>query len=138
MPYPNAETAPGTVRPDRRRAARVQPTHLYSSVGQVVDLSLTGLRVVSRRELAGELEAAVYRRHERPVIVRARVIWAHWVGFGRYLVGMTFIQPSPCQVARIRAFLEDPEVSLRRERRGRTPSRLNMHLPLPGGPAAHE
>jgi len=133
MPDVRTESAPGQVRLDRRRDPRKQPAHLYTSVGQVVDLSAGGMRVLSRLELAGALEVAVFRRHERPVIVRCAVVWVRRVGFDRYLAGMVFCDRSRAFQARLHAYLH--EFADGRRRRA---AALAGSGPCPGGDAAHE
>lgn len=99
MSYAQTESAPERTQSERRRACRWRPARLSSSVGRVVDLSTDGLRVISRRRLQGTLEVALYRRHLRPIIVRARVVWIRRVGFDRFVVGMVF-EDRPAQLGR--------------------------------------
>ncbi len=81
--------------PDRRRHPRVKAGEtLSSNIGRVLDLSPSGVRVMTRRKPKGVLDVALWDIH-RGLTVRARVIWSKRLGFRRYESGLKFIEVSP-------------------------------------------
>jgi hypothetical protein len=91
------------------------------------------MRVLSSRELAGTLEVAVFRRHERPVIVRSTVLWSRRVGFDRYLAGLAFRDRSRAFLARLQSYLHEADAELRLAERV-----VMSSAPGAGGDSAHE
>ena len=79
---------------DRRSKIRIPQSELHCSLGQVMDISLTGMRVTCRRMpkkvVAFDLNTAV-----APMPVCAKVAWAKRVGFRKYEVGLHFLDRSP-------------------------------------------
>lgn len=79
---------------DRRARIRVPQTELHCSLGQVLDISSTGLRVVCRRIPRDEVTFKLNTKVD-PLPVQAKVVWAKRLGFRKHEIGLLFIQPSP-------------------------------------------
>jgi len=88
----------GTVPPDdsnRRRHGRIKPEALNCNIGQVVDFSASGLRVISRRPLQDREQVALIHDNLQ-LTVRARVHWTRKVSFWKHESGLEFecVRPS--------------------------------------------
>ena len=79
---------------ERRRSARVTTRSLHSSVGRVLDLSRTGMRVLSSRRLRGEIEVVLLNRGGPHLKLLARVVWSERLGFRKHLVGLELVNVS--------------------------------------------
>ncbi len=79
---------------DRRSKIRIRQTELHCSLGKVVDISSTGLRVVCRRipkdEVTFELNTTV-----DPLTVQTKVVWVKRLGFRKHEIGLHFVESSP-------------------------------------------
>jgi hypothetical protein len=73
---------------DRRHQGRVKSTgSVTSNLGNVLDISSGGLRVLSKTKVEGEGRVELISTTDR-VIVPARVVWCHKVGFRKYVMGL--------------------------------------------------
>lgn len=95
-----AETEQAAV--NNRRHGRIRPDAIWCSLGVVLDLSASGLRVLSRRALAG-VHTVTLRDGNVSVAVRARIVRCRKVGFWKHEVGVEFLAISPEDSARLRA-----------------------------------
>ncbi len=81
---------------DSRRRGRLRCEDLTSNLGEVQDLSASGLRILGRRSDCPDLEASVDVRLAGPgghVDVACRVVWIRTVGFNRRELGLAFVDP---------------------------------------------
>ncbi len=80
---------------DRRRRGRVKCTgSVTSNLGNVLDISSSGLRVLSKTKVEGKGRVELISPTKR-VIVTARVVWCHKVAFRKYVMGLEFIDLTP-------------------------------------------
>jgi hypothetical protein len=76
-----------------RRAGRVRCQWTHCNLGEVLDISSTGMRVLCKRRPAadvGSVLAAVIDGLDGPVDVAGKVIWKKKVGFFRWQIGVEF------------------------------------------------
>lgn len=76
---------------ERRRHARIPQRSLESSLGKVIDLSRSGMRVQGTRRLRGTLEVVIFNTSGPHIRIRARVAWTKRIGFRRHQSGLEFI-----------------------------------------------
>jgi hypothetical protein len=80
---------------DRRRHRRVKSTgSVTCNLGRVLDISGGGLRVLSKKKADGQGRVELTSTTQR-VIVPARVVWCHKVGFRKYAMGLEFMNLNP-------------------------------------------
>lgn len=75
---------------DRRAYSRFPQGTLNSSIGPVLDLSTSGLRVIAKKPWCGEVKI----RLQAPGIdlsAAATVMWSRKLGFRAYDMGLTFV-----------------------------------------------
>ena len=77
---------------ERRRDARLKQRSLRSSLGPVIDLSRSGMRVLSPRKIQHYLELTIHDDTGSRIQLRARVVWCKRIGFRRHLAGLEFIE----------------------------------------------
>ena len=65
-------------------------------IGNVLDMSIGGLRVTATRRLAGRHRIQLSHEQER-VTVWVQVRWSHRVGLLRYEAGLQFVGLQPAQ-----------------------------------------
>ncbi|MHC4992405.1 MAG: PilZ domain-containing protein [Planctomycetota bacterium] len=75
---------------DRRRHVRVRPTVSFCNLGAVLDLSQSGARMHSRRQMDGEIEFVV-NVGDVAFSTRARVVWTRRTGLLRHQIGLEFV-----------------------------------------------
>ncbi len=90
-----AESPQAPVVSERRRDVRLKQRSLQSSLGPVIDLSRSGLRVRSTRRLRGQLTVTLFNRNGPHLEVRARVVWSKRLGFRKHVAGLEFIDSPP-------------------------------------------
>jgi hypothetical protein len=90
-----SEPDPAPPVTERRRDVRLKQESLHSSLGPVVDLSRSGMRVRSTRRLRGHLSVTLFNRNGPHLHVRARVVWTKRLGFRKHVAGLEFIDPPP-------------------------------------------
>lgn len=93
-PNPLAETSQS--RPeDRRTAGRVHVEDLQCNRGQVLDLSQTGAKLLTRRPWPqGKVRTLVFLGGRIAVTVEARCVWTWKEGLFRHIVGVYFERPT--------------------------------------------
>lgn len=75
---------------DRRAFRRFAQGKLHSSIGPVLDLSTSGMRVIAKKPWCGEITI----RLQAPgidVSAPATVMWSRKLGFRAYEMGLTFV-----------------------------------------------
>lgn len=79
---------------NRRRAGRLQCSMLGSSLGDVLDFSVTGMRCRSSREpkaRAGEMVGFMLETLEGAIQMQGRVVWAKKKGWRHFEIGVQFV-----------------------------------------------
>lgn len=98
--------------PERRGKGRVRCDLLLSTLGEIVDLSASGLRVRTRGSQSLQINDVIYLKLSAPeeeLLVKVQVVWTRRTGFRKHEVGMHFLNPSPqlqsklIQIARVAA-----------------------------------
>ena len=79
---------------DRRSKIRIAQTELHCSLGRVMDISSTGMRVTCRRVPKEKWVSVDLNTTVDPVPVQVEVVWARRLGFRKYEVGLQFMEPS--------------------------------------------
>ncbi len=87
--------ADASVAAERRRFARMKQLSLHSTVGPVIDISRTGMRVESRRRLRGTVNIILFNVNGPDLELKARVVWTKRLGFRRHLAGLEFVGLTP-------------------------------------------
>jgi hypothetical protein len=78
---------------DRRTCGRLRTEQLETDLGRVVNLSGSGMGVLSRQSLAdrvGETLEITLTALDEETTVRATIIWARRIGFRKHLTGLSF------------------------------------------------
>jgi hypothetical protein len=81
-------------RDGRRVPGRLPQELLMSSLGPVLDLSVGGMRVLSRKPRARDIDVKLVGA-DISLTVRAKVAWSQRLGFRRHEVGLTFLDVDP-------------------------------------------
>lgn len=79
---------------DRRQCGRLKTEFLHSNLGRVVNLSGSGLLVISPRCLVkeqGKTMTVVLRAYEQECRVPCTVVRSERLGFRRHKIGLTFL-----------------------------------------------
>ncbi|MEM6459203.1 MAG: EAL domain-containing protein [Planctomycetota bacterium] len=75
---------------EKRRHGRYRPEGLRCNLGQVIDLSLGGMRVLSRRRLEGDVTVELRTPRQGPMSLAGRVTWCRVLGPREHVLGLTF------------------------------------------------
>lgn len=75
---------------EKRDRGRFRPRGMDCSLGQVVDLSATGVRLLSRKKLAGEQTIVFEGLDRQPLRLRARVLWHRQHTATEHVHGLSF------------------------------------------------
>jgi hypothetical protein len=87
---------------DRRAAARLpQDALLQCSLGQICDLSRTGMRVRTRRLPDASLVYMQLSDGQNSLRLKAEVVWVNKLGFRKYEVGLQFLSLSTQELATV-------------------------------------
>lgn len=118
IPAANPDTEPAGDAPsspagkDRRRS-RVHTVLLRCFLGEIVDLSQTGMRVRCRRKPRMERHAkrlaspiTIEGAHES-LSIRVRPVWVRSVGFLHHEIGLAFVDPTSEQSAALTRLARD-------------------------------
>ncbi len=82
--------SPSTKSPDDRRDyRRFAQGSLSSSIGPVLDLSTSGMRVIAKKPWCGEVPVRI-SASGIDITVKATVMWSRKLGFRAYELGLTF------------------------------------------------
>ncbi len=98
------------IRSDRRRAGRLRTEDLRSTLGQVYDLSSTGIGVVRRgRRIGGVGDGVMIRLHygDHDLVVSCRIMRIERLGFRRHRYGLQFVDVTPEQQVTIGRLARD-------------------------------
>ena len=87
----------------RRSKIRNHRVELQCSLGRVLDISATGMRVSCRRVPKEKWIKILLNTTVDPLPVRARVAWTKRMGFRKHEVGLHFVEPSPEIVKLVRS-----------------------------------
>jgi len=79
---------------ERRRHGRFRQDGLQSSLGPVLDISASGIRLMSRRRVNGVIEVVLKSESGLELKVSGRVVWCRREGFRRHLVGLELVELS--------------------------------------------
>lgn len=103
---PQAQHQPGSAS-DRRQAGRLICAHTQCQLGEVRDLSRTGVRVVSKRSVNIPDDACVHLTIEaqgQTLVLPARPTWTRKRADGRHETGFQFLTIGPEMTTRICQF----------------------------------
>ena len=81
--------------PERRRSAQAGVHTMRSNLGPVVDLSSTGMRVLSSRRLRATASVVLTDETGPEFRVRARVAGSKRLGFRKHVAWLEFLDPPP-------------------------------------------
>jgi hypothetical protein len=85
---------PDRLNADRRTHNRLRVVDVESSVGPVLELSLGGARVRSRRKLEGRIELEIRAAHDA-VEVDAEVVWSRRMGWRKFESALRLLDVDP-------------------------------------------
>jgi hypothetical protein len=80
----------------RRSTGRLRQERLQCSLGQILDLSSSGMRLVGRKAPRTDVTVTIYDR-DRILQVTARPVWSKRIGLLKREIGLTFVDVSPAQ-----------------------------------------
>jgi len=87
---------------DRRICGRLLTEQLETDVGRVVNLSASGMRVVTRHSLKGRIgESIEVSLGETGAIVKGQIVWARRTGFRKHVAGIRFIELADADRSRL-------------------------------------
>lgn len=87
---------------DRRRHGRIRSKDVRTRLGEVLDLSASGMRVSARGARPphyGTIMHLELKHPEGAVQVKSRVVWIKRIGFYRFEVGLEFEDVTPTTAA---------------------------------------
>jgi len=90
LPRPNPTTPPRRGGVESRRYGRLKNPGIDCNLGQVIDLSAGGVRVLSKRRLRGRVDAWFDTGDGPKLGVKTKITWCRRIGFRAYLVGLQF------------------------------------------------
>ncbi len=77
---------------EQRQHPRYRPDRLRCDLGEVVDLSRSGARVLCRQEISGSIPLTVFSVNHGEIKIRGRVQWRRALGHREFMVGVAFEQ----------------------------------------------
>lgn len=77
---------------EQRQHPRYRPDRLSCDLGEVVDLSRSGARVLSRQEIDGAIPVTLHAVNHGEVQIHGRVQWRRPLGNREFMVGVAFEQ----------------------------------------------
>ena len=82
---------------NQRKHGRVRCQGIYCSFGEILDMSASGMRVLSaiRPPPVDQIVTVTIQTLEGPVAVEARVIWSRKTSFFKREIGMRFVDLLP-------------------------------------------
>lgn len=90
--------------PQNRRAGRVIVGALKCDVGRVLDVSATGVRLLSRHKLTGRAEINLFDE-DGGVRLEAEVRWSKRHGLVKHQIGLQFLNVPPDVAAKLSALV---------------------------------
>ena len=89
------KNAPGIEHDDdRREYIRIAQNELESSLGQVLDISVSGMRVVCRHAPKDEQIVFQLNTTVNPIDVTGKIVWKQRLGFRKHEIGLSFVNAS--------------------------------------------
>jgi hypothetical protein len=85
----------------RRQGGRLLQEALRCSLGDVIDVSATGMRILTNRKRRGKVTIHLEGRFGQ-MAVAAEVIWSRRLGFRRHQVGLRFLNLDRKQARQLR------------------------------------
>ena len=82
------------VSSERRSATRIPQVELQCSLGQVLDITSTGLRVLCKRVPKDKWVKFNLNSTVDPIPVHAKIVWTKKVRFRRHEIGLRFVESS--------------------------------------------
>lgn len=79
---------------NRRRAGRISPYWVRCDIGHVLDVSATGLKLLSTRRRKGTVTCSL-TDGKRGVTLQAEVMWSMRIRWRQHEVGLRFCNVSP-------------------------------------------
>ena len=79
---------------DRRSERRIPQVELQCDLGQVLDITSTGLRVLCKRVPKDKWVKFDLNSTVDPIPVQAKIVWTKHVRFRRHEIGLRFVEPS--------------------------------------------
>jgi len=79
---------------EQRQHPRYRPDRLRCDLGEVVDLSRSGARVLCRQEFNGSVPVALFSANHGDVAIHGRVQWRRPLGNREFMMGLAFEQVS--------------------------------------------
>ncbi|MEM6854706.1 MAG: EAL domain-containing protein, partial [Planctomycetota bacterium] len=92
---------------EKRQHGRYRPDGLTCNLGQVVDLSRGGLRVLSKRMRQGSQTVVLTTPGQGTVTLTARVTWRRQLGFREYVLGLSFERVAEGEQPKLDALIKD-------------------------------
>ena len=89
-------------RHGRVRCELLSASHRKRPLGDVGDLSVSGMRVMHKGKLKhakGSVISLTLDWLETSVALKAKIVWTHKVGFRKHLLGLEFEDVTPSQTA---------------------------------------
>jgi hypothetical protein len=92
-----SKNASESAGPNNRKHGRVRCQGIYCSFGEILDMSASGMRVISslRPPPVDQIVLVTIQTLEGPIAVEARVIWARKASFFKREIGMRFVDLLP-------------------------------------------
>ncbi len=85
---------------ERRKHARVCPEGLLCDVGEVLNISAGGVRLLTKRALKDPVELRFWRGKDG-VVLSATIVWSRREGFRQHVIGLQFADPSQVQIQKL-------------------------------------
>jgi hypothetical protein len=82
-------------RTDSRAHGRFLQQSLVCSLGRVLDMSATGMRVLCSQEAEGQVSFTLRSALGQFVSLRAQVVWCRRLAWRKYEAGLRFLDMSP-------------------------------------------
>lgn len=93
----NVKTEGESASSNQRKHGRVRCQGIYCSFGEILDMSASGMRVLSaiRPPPVDKIVTVTIQTLEGPIAVEARVIWSRKTSFFKREIGMRFVDLLP-------------------------------------------
>jgi|GEM_PF-1394534 len=92
---------------EQRQHPRYRPDRLRCDLGEVVDLSRSGARVLCRQEFDGSVPITLHAVNQGEVTIHGRVQWRRPLGNREFMVGLAFEQVSAEMRPRLDQLVEE-------------------------------
>lgn len=92
---------------EKRQYGRHRPDGLACNLGQVVDLSEGGMRLLSKRERQGSQTVVFTTPRQGKLTLRGRVAWRREIGFREHVLGVTFEEISTADRTNLKKLIQE-------------------------------